>query len=392
MAEGKTIAVLGGGVGGVVAAHNLRKKLDPATRIVIVDREQSHIFAPSLLWLLIGRRDRRQISRSLDRLSRKGIDFIRGEVTGFEPDSRRLRIDPVSPEDSEITLEPDFVVVALGADLNPQAVPGLAEAGHNFYSLEGAESLRAALERFTGGKIVVLTATPAYKCPAAPYEAAMLIRDFIEKRIPDRQTQVSVYAAEAGPLGVAGPDVSAGVRQMVEDLGIDYYPDHQVASVDPAARRVAFTNGAEAEFDLLAFVPPHRAPQVVVEAGLTDDSGWVPADPKTMETQHPGVFAIGDVTVIPLAMGKPLPKAGVFAERQAEVVAGRIASVLAGDGRAPEFDGHGECFIETGGGKAGFGRGNFYAQPVPRVRLYPVGRRWHLGKVMFEKGWFRRWF
>jgi len=202
--------------------------------------------------------------------------------------------------------------------------------------------------------------------------------------------EVAVFSPEPGPMGVAGPEMSAAVRQMVEGRGILYRPQHRVESVDPDARTLRFHDGSVEPFDFLVYVPPHVAPEVVREAGLTDDSGWIPVDRGTLETRYEGVYAIGDVTNIPLKLGKPLPMAGVFAEREAMVVGHNIAREISG-GEPTRYDGHGECFVETGGGKAGFGRGNFYAEPTPQVRLHPVGRRWHLSKVLFEKTWFRRW-
>jgi len=178
-------------------------------------------------------------------------------------------------------------------------IPGLAEAGHNFYTLAGAESLRDALAGFEGGTIVVLTAAPAYKCPAAPYEAAMLILDHCRKRGIGAATRVDLYAAEPGPMGVTGPEVSARVRRMVEDSGVAFHPEHQVTRVDGPAKRIIFANEATAGFDLLAYVPPHRAPRVVREAGLVGDSGWVPVDPGTLQTRFPGVYAIGDLAGAP---------------------------------------------------------------------------------------------
>lgn len=391
MSEAKTVMILGGGVGGVVAATTLRKQLPTQHRIVLVDREPDHLFAPSLLWLITGQRTARQISRPLDRLANKGIEVVCGDIDRIDPNTRQVSIiERSSTGDTSRSIEADYLVVSLGAELAPDAIPGLAEAGHSFYTLAGAESLREALRTFDGGRIVVLTAAPAYKCPAAPYEAAMLINRLIRKRKLDDRTQIDLYAAEPGPLGVAGPDVSAGVRSMVEAAGIGYHPEHQVVSVDTTQRRVVFADGATAEFDLLAYVPPHQTPRVVREAGLADDSGWIPADRDTLHTRYPGVYAIGDVTGIPLKMGKPLPMAGVFAEGQAKVVARNIALEVTGKGDPAWFDGHGGCFIETGNGKAGFGRGNFYAEPTPQIKLYKVGRRWHLGKVLFEKDWLRR--
>lgn len=401
MSQAKTVVVLGGGVGGVVTATALRKELPSQHRVVLVDRERRHLFAPSLLWLMTGGRTARQISRPLDRLARKGIEVVCGDIEGIDPVARHVRVVECAKGDDPVSrrlggtvrdFEADYLVVSLGAELAPEVVPGLAEAGHNFYTLSGAESLRASLADFTGGRIVVLTAAPAYKCPAAPYEAAMLIADYLGKHKLDDVARVDLYAAEPGPMGVAGPEVSAGVRAMVEQKGIGYHPEHQVAEVDPASRRLGFSNGATVDFDLLAYVPPHRAPGVVREAGMVDDSGWIPADRDTLHTTYPGVYAIGDVTGIPLEMGKPLPKAGVFAEREAKVVAHNIAREITGKGEPAVFDGHGGCFIEAGSGRAGFGRGDFYAEPTPQVDLRPVGRRWHLGKILFEKTWLYRWF
>lgn len=401
MSDTKTIVILGGGVGGVVAAASLRKKLPQQHRVIMVERERDHLFAPSLLWLMTGRRSARQISRPLDRLTKKGIEVLIGEIERIDPEARRVRVTEAPLRDDDLLrrsgavgrdLDADHLVVSLGVELAPETIPGLAEAGHSFYTLAGAESLRDALKGFNGGRIVVLTATPAYKCPAAPYEAAMLLNDHCHKRGLGDRTHLDLYAAEPAPMGVTGPDVSAGVRRMVEGKGIGYHPDHQVLEVDAGTRRITFDNGATADFDLLAYVPPHRAPRVVREAGLVDDSGWVPVDRNTLHTRFPNVCAIGDVTGIPLTVGKPLPMAGVFAERQAEVVAQNIARDITGKGEPARFNGHGECFIETGGGKAGFGRGDFYAEPTPQIKLHNPGRRWHLGKVLFEKNWLRRRF
>jgi sulfide:quinone oxidoreductase len=385
MSESRTIVVLGGGVGGVVTAVELRKKLPKQHRIVVVEREAWHVFDPSLLWLMTGRRSADEIARPLDRLAKRGIEVVRGEIERIDPATREVAVNGS-------TLAADHLVIALGAELAPETIPGLADAGCNFYELAGAERLRDALRDFRAGRLVVLTAAPAYKCPAAPYEAAMLIEYDCRVRKVRDAVAIDLYAAEPGPMGVAGPAVSAAVRRMVEDKRIGYHPEHQVTAVDPAARRIAFANGAQAEFDLLAYVPPHRAPRVVREAGLVGEGGWVAVDRETLETRFERVYAIGDVVGIPLALGKPLPKAGVFAHGEAEVVAANIARAITGRGKPRRFDGHGACFIETGDGKAGFGRGNFYSEPVPEVKLYKVGRRWHAGKVLFEKDWLRRWF
>ncbi len=284
-------------------------------------------------------------------------------------------------------LRADYLVITLGADLAPEAIPGLAPAGHDFYTRSGAESLWGALQNLRAGRIVVLTAAPAYKCPAAPYEAAMLIDAWLRKRGPRDGVHIDVYAAEPAPMGVAGPHVSSAVTQLLAAKGIPYHPEHQVTTVDGDRKRLTFANGRQADFDLLAYVPPHRAPTVIRDSGLTNESGWMAVD------RHPRRH--GGTTSTPSATScrsrsrsaKPLPKAGVFAHRQADVVAENIAHAIAGQPQPARFDGHGACFIEIGGGKAGFGGGDFYAEPKPAVTLRQPGWRWHLGKVWVEKSW-----
>jgi sulfide:quinone oxidoreductase len=188
-------------------------------------------------------------------------------------------------------------------------------------------------------------------------------------------------------MGVAGPEMSGAVNQLLEAKSIPYYPEHQVKAVDAAGRRLEFANGAQVDFDVLAYAPPHRAPRVVRESALAGETGWVSVDRHTLETRFPGVYAIGDVVSIPLKLGKPLPKAGVFAHGQAVVVAKNIAATIAGGNAAARFNGHGECFVEIGDGKAGFGGGDFYAEPKPNVTVRAPSWRWHLGKVLFEKSW-----
>lgn len=383
MSRSRTVLVLGGGVGGLVAASKLRKRLPPADRVILIDRERQHLFQASLLWLALGQRNPQAIQRPLARLSRKGIDVVTGEISEIDPERCRLRVGG-----SEVA--GDAMIISLGADLAPEAVPGLAAAGHNLCTLAGASSLRDALRGFRGGRVVVLTAAPAYKCPAAPYEIAMLVNQQLQRL--NGSARVAIYAAEPGPMATAGAEVSAMVRGMVEGQGIAYHPLHQIERVDSEQSTLHFTNGAQADYELLIYVPPHRAPAVVREAGLVGDSGWVSVNAQTLQTAADRVFAIGDVTSIPIASGKALPKAGVFAHREAEVVAENLAAEWMG--RTPDhmFDGSGACFVETGGGRAGYGAGNFYASPAPQMQFHRPSRWWHWGKVAYEKYWFWRWF
>jgi sulfide:quinone oxidoreductase len=385
-AVSKTVLILGGGFGGIVAACRLRQALPREHRVILVERETNHVFAPSLLWLMIGERKQDAISRPIAALAKRGIEVVRGNIEKIDPARRTVSV-------SGRELAGDYMIVALGAELAPELVPGLAAAGHNFYTLAGAESLREARLKINQGRIVVLVSAMPFKCPGAPNEAAMLLEYDCRRRGIRKDASVDLYTAEPGPMPVAGQAVSAALREMIESKGIGYHPNHTATAVDATARRITFANGATAEFDLLAYIPPHRAPQLVRDAGMCGETGWVPVDRETMATKFPGVFAIGDITGIMLtSIGKPLPKAGVFAHYEAEVVAHNIACAITGKGTPQRFSGDGECFLESGDGRAGFGGGNFYASPAPQITLKPPSIMRHLGKVLYEKYWLFRWF
>ncbi|NOZ09632.1 MAG: NAD(P)/FAD-dependent oxidoreductase [Gammaproteobacteria bacterium] len=383
--KNKTVLILGGGIGGVVVASRLRKALPREHRIVLIDQEPKHLFSPSLLWLMLGQRTHRSISRPLINLEKRGIEWIQGEVEIIDPAQHRVQVKGHD-------LVGDYMVIALGAKYAPEMIPGLEEAGCNFYSLAGAEALREARLNLQSGRLVVLVSGMPFKCPAAPHEAAMLLEYDCRKRQIRDAVQIDVYTPEPGPMTLAGPQNSAQIRQMLEQKGIAFHPKHQVAEIDAKQKTIHFNNGSSARYDLLAYVPPHRAPDVVRKAGLIGESGWVPVDRSTLETKYPGVFAIGDVTGIGLSVGKPLPKAGVFAHGEAEVVANNLVHAITGKGHPKEFAGHGECFLETGDGKAGLGSGNFFAEPAPAIKLRMPGRMLHFAKVAFEKYWLFRWF
>lgn len=380
MATEKSVLVLGGGIGGIIAANALRKRLPRQHRVILVERDAQHVFAPSLLWLMVGKRRDGAITRPLKQLLKAGIELVRGEIDRVDPQTRTVSVNGT-------TISADSMIVALGAEMAPEMVPGLAEAGHNFYTLAGAQAINHARQDFRAGRLVVLVAGMPFRCPGAPYEGVMLLQADAQERGVGERVTVEFFTPEPGPMPVAGPQVSAAVRQMVESHGIAVHTEHQVERVDPAARRIHFKSGAQAAFDFLAYVPPHRAPLVVRQSGLASETGWITVDRHTLETRFPGVFAIGDVTVIPLVTGKPLPKAGVFAHGEAEVVANNIAFAITGQGQQRSFDGHGACFIETGHRRAGFGSGDFYAEPAPQVNLHGPSMFLHLAKVVYEKKW-----
>lgn len=382
---GKTILILGGGIGGQVAANVLRKQVAREHRIVLIDRKREYVFSPSLLWLMVGQRRLEQICRPLDLLSRKGIEVIQAEVTKIDPVAHTVIADDRS-------LLYDYLILSLGAELAPEAISGLREEAYGFYEPSSAERLWEAVQAFSGGRVVILIAATPFKCPAAPYEAAMLLSDYFKKRGLRGKVELSVYTPEPLPMPVAGPVLGNAVKLMVEEHGIGFHPMRKVTSVNSQTKELVFETSQRAGYDLLIAIPPHRAPQVCKDSGLLAESGWIPVDARTLKTLYDGIYAIGDITTIMLPVGKPLPKAGVFAHFQAEVVAKNSASELEGSKPTHAFNGCGYCFLEMGKGQAGFASGDFYATPEPRVKMHRPGYHWHWGKVLFEKWWLRHWF
>jgi sulfide:quinone oxidoreductase len=353
--------------------------------IVVFDQYRDHTFWPSLLWVMTGTRKPEQVQRPLTGLREKNIRVVQARIDEMDPSALALVA-------GHQRWTGDAMVIALGADLDPAAISGLDQEPGNFYTLAGASWVWQTLQELKAGRVVILISRTPFKCPAAPYEAAMLIDGYLRQRHRREQVAVEVWAYEPAPMAVAGPAVSESVVKALRDRDIEYFPNQSVESVDAQQRRLRFSDGRDLGYDLLAYVPPHRVPPIVVQAGLAPEGGWVAVDPQTLETSVPNVFAVGDVTGIVLPMNKPLPKAGVFAHRQAEVVADIIAHRLTGRGTTATFDGVGECFIEMGRGIAGFARGNFYATPTPSVRAFTPGRHWHAGKVAFERHWWAQWW
>ena len=244
---------------------------------------------------------------------------------------------------------------------------------------------------------MILIPSMPYKCPAAPYETAFLLdAEFRRRQIRD-EVDISIYTFETLPMPAAGPDVGRAIKELLAKRDIDFAPEVAIESVNPETKEVTWNNGATAKADLLITIPPHKAPDVVKTAGLTNEAGWIPVDPKTLKTKHENIFALGDVAAVKLeGKYKPekplmLPKAGVFAHAEAEVVAANIVAEIKSSAQRKEFDGKGSCFLELGDGTAGFAVGGFFDLPHPQVQMKNPSRLWHLRKALYEKYWFWRW-
>lgn len=383
---GKTVLILGGGIGGLVAANELRHLLPNEHRIVLVEKNPQHAFAPSFLWLMTGDRQPQQITRDVRQLVRPGVELVLSEAQAIDLSNRRVQT-------SAQTLNYDYLIVALGAELAAGAIPGLVESAQNYYTLNGATKLRDTLKNFAGGKVAVVVSSLPYKCPGAPHEGAMLIANSLRQRGLGATTEVHLFTPEPQPMPVGGPALGDAVKQMLSDRGVAFHPLQKLTQVDSTAHELAFEGKESFRYDLLIAIPPHRGPRIAQEAGLTNEAGWIPVDRSTLQTKHDNVYAIGDATAISIpGRWKPdvpmmLPKAGVFAHAQAEVVAHRIAAEITGAGGRDNFPGIGYCMLEAGESMAGFAYGNFFAEPSPQIQLHKMGKSWHLGKVLFEQWW-----
>ncbi|HRJ58763.1 MAG TPA: FAD/NAD(P)-binding oxidoreductase [Anaerolineales bacterium] len=383
--SGKKILILGGGIGGLMAANELRRLLPAEHHIILIEKNSQHSFAPSFLWLMTGERRPEQITQDVHHLVRTGIEVLLAEVQGIDLSNRLVRT-------STKELGFDYLVFSLGAEFAFDAIPSLAESAQTYYTFEGATKLRGALGNFKGGKVAVVVSALPYKCPGAPHEGAMLIANELRKR-GLHDSEVHLFTPEPQPMPVAGPTLGDAVKQMLTDRGIVFHPLHKLTEVNPVNQELIFDGKGSFHYDLLVAIPPHRGSRIAREAGLANEAGWIPVDRATLRTQHENVYALGDATAIQIpGRWKPdvpmmLPKAGVFAHAQAEIVARRLAAEIMSKKNEDVFYGEGYCMLEAGENVAGFAYGNFFAEPSPQIQLRKLGWFWHMGKVLFEQWW-----
>jgi sulfide:quinone oxidoreductase len=353
--------------------------------VVLVDRCGEHTYQPSLLWQMVGERRPEQFRRPLKRLERAGIEFHQAEIEELDLDDKVVRT--ASGE-----LPYDSLIVSLGAQLASATVQGFEQMAYNLYTPEGCARIHAGLEGLDEGTIGILVTAMPFKCPAAPYEAAFLAEGFVRKRKIRRNVDVHLFTPEHAPMPVAPATIGDSIAEMLAARGIHYHPLFTFKELRPDTHEVVASDGRSQRVDLLIAIPPHQAPDVVRSSPLLGVSGFIHADPMTLQTDYEDVFAIGDVASVRLPNDKTLPKAGVFAHSEAKVVARRIADKVNGKSSRATFDGKGYCWIELGDGTAGFAGGDFYAEREPRLKMRSPGRSLHWGKVAFEKWWLYRWF
>jgi sulfide:quinone oxidoreductase len=374
--------ILGAGFGGLTVATDLLRLLGENHDIVLIDRRDHFLAGLRKLWAIVGLGALEEGRRPRKSLTQRGVRFLQREVRAIDPSARRVETDVE-------TLEGDHLVIALGADLRPDLVSGLAEHAHNLYDADAIPDLAAALAAFEGGTIAIVIAGAPYKCPPAPYECAMLLDDHLRQRGLRDRTEIAVTTLQPMLLPNAGREASDWLGEQLASRGIGFQVGRKVERVEED--RVVFAD-TELEADLIIGVPPHRPPRVVTESGLTGGRDWIGVDPATLEIGHEGVFAIGDVTQIGLANGLPLPKAGLFAELEGQRVAAAIAAEQQGQGPPPAFDGRGYCFLEMGKATAALVEGDFFADPEPRVSVREASADHAAGKRRFEAERLERWF
>jgi len=327
------VVVLGAGFGGLELTTILSEEFGTDVDVVLIDQSDDFVFGFSKLEVMFGRARSEQVRHPYRDFVKPGVQFVQSTIRAIDPNTKRVEADAG-------TFEADVLVVALGADLHPEATPGLVESGYEFYTEPGAFALRDVLADFDGGRVIIAVTSTPFKCPPAPSETALLMHDFLTERGLRDGSQISLVMPLPVPIPPS-PDASKALLVAFEERGIGWHPETLVRGLD-AGRKVAMLgDGAEMPYDLFLAVPTHRVPEVVAQSGMTVD-GWIPVNPITLETQFPGVYAVGDVTSV------GTPKAGVFAEGQATVAAGGIGALIRNAGESPRYDGRGICYLEFG--------------------------------------------
>jgi sulfide:quinone oxidoreductase len=370
------ILVLGAGFGGLELTTRLSDELGDAADVVLIDQADGFVFGFSKLDVMFGRTTSEAVRHSYRDLVKPGVRFVRTTIRSIDPAGRRVETDAGE-------FEGDVMVVALGADLDPAATPGLVEAGREFYTVDGAFAGREVLESFGGGRVIIgVTSTP-FKCPPAPSETALMLHDYLLERGLRDKSEISLVMPLGAPIPPS-PAASQALLAAFAERGIGWYPDRLVRRLDAQRRVAVLADGEELPFDLFLGVPVHRVPAVVAGSGMCVD-GWIPVDPLTLETAYPDVYAVGDVTSV------GTPKAGVFSERQASVVADQLIA-RHGQGAGSTYDGKGICYIEFGHDRVARVEVTFLTGQRPNGQFDEPSDLLLADKAEFGTSRIRRWF
>ena len=326
-----SVLVLGAGFGGLELCSRVSAALGDEVEITLIDQADAFVFGFSKLDVLFGARTLEAVRMPYEAMTTPHVRFRQETITAIDPSARRVTTDLD-------TYEADVLVVALGADYDLDATPGLVEHGNEFYSVAGTEQLREVLPSFTSGTAIVGVCGAPFKCPPAPSEAAILLDEFLRARGRRDDVHIQLVMPFGAPVPPS-PETSAAILAHFAERGIEFMPEHTVVALESGT--AVLDDGMRLPSDLFLGIPAHRAPAVVEASGMTEQ-GWIPVEPSTLATRFPNVYAVGDVTSVGTA------KAGVFAERAARVVAEQLIARLRGDPEPPGYDGTGTCYIEFG--------------------------------------------
>jgi sulfide:quinone oxidoreductase len=371
------IVVLGAGFGGLELSTLLSDAFGDDLDLTLIDRSDYFLFGYSKLDVMFGRQAPAAVRLAYGNISKPGVRFRRESVLGIDPVTRRVRT-------SEATYEADVLVLALGADYDLDGTPGLREAGNEYYSESGAEALRDVLPSFTRGQAVVGVMGEPFKCPPAPSEAALLLHDYLLTRGVRSACAISLVMPFGTPIPPV-PGASQALLAAFAERGIEFVPNRKVEALDPGRKAAVLDDGSEIRFDVFLGIPRHRVPDVIEASGLAEN-GWVPVNPRDLTTRFPSVYAIGDVTSV------GTPKAGVFAESAAQVVAASLIAQFRGEQGPEAYAGAGSCYVEFGGAEVGRVDVNFLSGPSPTGSFLGASEALAREKEQFGSSRRLRWF
>ena len=374
----KTVLILGAGFAGLELATRLSEDLQGEVEVTIIDGSDAFVFGFSKLDLMFGRSDLASVRVPYANLKKPGVTFRQEVITSIDPVSRQVTTNAS-------TYQPDVLVVALGADLDPDATPGMVEEGTDYYSVEGANRVRDVLPAFQGGDVIIGVLGPLFKCPAAPFETAVMMHDFLEKSGRRSASTITVISPMPKPIPISD-EASAGILRALEERDIGWWPQSKVIALDPATKTATLADGRAIPYALFLGIPVHRAPSVLERSGLLEEDGWIAVDHTTFATKFENVYAVGDVT------SAPVPRVGAIAEGEARTVADVLIHQIR-RGAAPEpYKGIATCYIEFGGPKVARFEANFLSGPTPFGTFTEASEELAASKMEFGATRRRRWF